>query len=58
MNSQLSTQIKFYRVMAVPVLIHGSENWSVNRSEKRKIEAVEKRFKTNGRIYTLGQKKK
>ena len=35
---------------------YGSENWSLNRSVKRKIEAAEMRFfKTNGRIYTLGQ---
>ena len=39
-KTQLSTQIKFYKVMAVPVLMYGSENWSLNRSEKRKIEAA------------------
>jgi hypothetical protein len=45
--------------MAVPVLMYGSENWSLNRSDKRKIEAAEMRiFKTNGRKYTFGQKKK
>ena len=43
--------------MAVPILIYGSENWYLNRSDKRKIEAAEMRFfKTNGRTYTLGQK--
>ena len=26
-KTQLSTQIKFYKVMAVPVLMYGSENW-------------------------------
>ena len=35
-KTQLSTQIKFCNVMAVPVM-YGSENWSLNRSEKRKI---------------------
>ena len=43
-KTQLSTQIKFYKAMAVPVLMYGSENWSLNRSEKRKIEAAEMRF--------------
>ena len=54
-KTQLPTQIKFYKVMAVPVLMYGSENWSINRSDKRNIEAAVMRFfKTNGRIYTLG----
>ena len=43
-KTQLSTQIKFYKVMAVPVLMYGSDNWSLNRSDKRKIEAAEMRF--------------
>ena len=30
--------------MAVPVLMYGSENWSLNRPVKRKIEAAEMRF--------------
>jgi hypothetical protein len=30
--------------MAVPVLMYGSENWSLNRSDKRKIEVAEMRF--------------
>jgi hypothetical protein len=58
MNSQLSTQIKFYRVMAVPVLIHGSENWPLNRSDKRKIEAAEMRFLRPRAGYTLLDKKR
>ena len=30
-KTQLSTQIKFYKVMAFPILMYGSENWSLNR---------------------------
>ena len=30
--------------MAVPVLMYSSEGWSLNRSDKRKIEAAEMRF--------------
>ena len=53
---QLLTKIKFYKEMAGPVLMYGSENWSINRSDKRKIKAAEMRFFTiNGRKYTLGQ---
>ena len=29
-KTQLSTQIKFYKVMTVPVLMYGSEIWSLN----------------------------
>ena len=43
-KTQLSTQNKFYKVMAVAVLMYGSENWPLKRSEKRKIEAAEMRF--------------
>jgi hypothetical protein len=43
-KTQFSIQMKFYKVMAVPVLMYGSENWSLNLSDKRKIEAVEMRF--------------
>ena len=27
--------------MAVPVMMYGNENWSLNRSHKRKTEAAE-----------------
>ena len=52
-KTQLSTQIKFYKVMAVPVLMYGSENRSLNQSDKRKIEGAEMRFLTP----TAGTKK-
>ena len=52
-KTQLSTQIKFYKVMAVPVLMYGSENWSLNPSDTRKIEAAEMRFLRPMAGYTL-----
>ena len=52
-----SYQLKFYKVMAVPVLMYGSENWSLNRSAKRKIEAAEMRFLRPMAGYTLWDKK-
>ena len=44
--------------MAVPVLMSGSENWSLNRSDKRKIEAVEMRFLRPMAGYTLLDKQR
>ena len=46
------------KVMAVPVLMYGSENWSLNRSDKRKIEAAEMRFLRTTAGHTLLDKKK
>ena len=43
--------------MAVPVLMYGSENWSLNRSDKRKIEAAEMIFLRPMAGYTLLNKK-
>ena len=43
--------------MAVAVLMYGSENWSLNRSDKRKIEAAEMRFLRPTAGYTLLGKK-
>ena len=57
-KTQLSTQIKFYKVMAVPVLMYGSENWSLNRSDKGKIEAAEMRFLRPTAEHTLWDKKR
>ena len=43
-KTQLYNQIKFCKVMTVPVLMYGSENRSLNRSEKKRIEANEMGF--------------
>ena len=44
--------------MAVPVLMYGSENWPLSRSDKRKIEAPEMKFLRLMAGYTLGEKNK
>ena len=44
--------------MAVPVLMYGSENWSLNLSDKRKIEAAEMRFLRPMAEYKLWDKKR
>ena len=43
--------------MAVPLLMYGSENWSLNRPDKRKIEAAEMRFLRPTAVCTLLDKK-
>ena len=48
----------FYKVMAVPVLMYGSEKRFLNRSDKRKIEAFEMRFLKPIAGYTLWDKKR
>ena len=44
--------------MAVPVLMYGSENWSLNRSDKRKIEAAEMTYLGPMTGFKLWDKKK
>ena len=53
-KTQLSNQIKFHKVTTVPVLMYGSENWSL----KREIEAAEIRFLRPVAGYTFGDKKR
>jgi hypothetical protein len=57
-KTQLPTQIQFYKVMAVHVLMYGTESWSLNRSDKRKIEAAEMKFLRPVAEYILWDKKK
>jgi hypothetical protein len=47
------TQMKFYKVMAVPVLLYGCENWALNRVNRRKIETAEIKFLRLVSEYTL-----
>jgi uncharacterized protein (DUF2225 family) len=44
--------------MAVPMLAYASENWKINRSDKRKTESAEMRFLLSIAGYThLDQKR-
>jgi hypothetical protein len=38
------TQLKFYKIMAVSMLTYASENWTINLSDKKKIESAEIKF--------------
>jgi hypothetical protein len=39
--------------MAVPVLVYGCENWTLNRVDRRKIETAEMKFLRRVAGYTL-----
>jgi hypothetical protein len=52
-KTRKDTQLKFYKVMAVPVLLYGCENWALNRVDRRKIESTEMKFLRRVAGYTL-----
>jgi hypothetical protein len=35
-KSLISTQLKCYKVVAMPVLTYASENWTINLSDRKK----------------------
>jgi hypothetical protein len=47
------TQLKFYKVMAVSVLLYGCENWALHRVDRRKIETAENKFLRRVARYTV-----
>ena len=51
------TQLKFYKTMAFPMLTYACENWTLNRSDRRKIETAEMKFLRSVAGYTLFDKK-
>jgi hypothetical protein len=52
-KTRKDTQLKFHKVMAVPVLLHGCENWALNRVDRRKIETAEMKFLRRVAGYTV-----
>ncbi|PSN38586.1 hypothetical protein C0J52_26011 [Blattella germanica] len=51
-KTRKDTMMRFYMVLAVPLLTYGSENWALNRSGRRRIEA-EMRFLRRVSGHTL-----
>jgi hypothetical protein len=43
-KTRKATCNKLYEVIAAPMLMYGSENWDLNRSERRKTETTEMYF--------------
>lgn len=52
------TLLKFYKVMALPALLYGCENWVLRKKDERRIEAVEMKFLRFVAGYTLFDKKR
>jgi hypothetical protein len=44
--------------MAVPMITYASENWTINRSDKKKIESAEMKFLCSVDGYTLLDQKR
>jgi hypothetical protein len=47
------TVLKFYKTLAVPVLLYGAENWTLKFPQKKRIEAAEIKLLTPLAGYTL-----
>jgi hypothetical protein len=50
------TQMKFYKVVAIPSLLYGSETWITTNRDMTRLEAVEMRFLRNVMGYTRPDK--
>ena len=46
------TQMKFYKVVARPTLLYGSETWVTTTRDMTRLEAAEMRFLRNVKGYT------
>ena len=48
------TRIKLYNTLALPVLLYGSETWTIEASDARRIPAAEMKYmrRTAGYIWT------
>ncbi|KAJ4447661.1 hypothetical protein ANN_09668 [Periplaneta americana] len=57
-NMRKDTKLKFYKVIAVPMLMYGAEFWVLNNTEERRIEAAEMRFLRDVAGYTLWDRKR
>lgn len=55
---QKGTLLKFYKVMALPALLYGSENWVLKKRDESRIEASEMKFLRYVAGYTLMDKKR
>ncbi|XP_039301198.1 uncharacterized protein LOC120356339 [Nilaparvata lugens] len=43
-KARKETIMKFYRMMAAPVLLYGSESWITTKSQESRLQAAEMRF--------------
>jgi hypothetical protein len=47
------TLLRFYKIMAIPTLLYGSDCWTLTKRQKRKLEAAEIRFLRSVAGYRL-----
>ena len=52
------TRIKLYNTLALPVLLYGSETWTVKASDARRITAAEVEYMTRIHLDRLQKKKR
>jgi hypothetical protein len=43
-KSRKDTQLKYYKTMAVPVLMYGSEAWTIKKKDISRIQSAEIKF--------------
>jgi hypothetical protein len=43
-ENQKETDLKFYKIMAVPFLLYGSETWTPRKSDWNRIQAEELKY--------------
>jgi hypothetical protein len=46
------TKIKFYNTLALPVLLHGSETWTIKARDASRISAAEMKYMRRTAGYT------
>ena len=51
-KSLKKTRIKLYNTLALPVLLYGSENWTIKASDARRITAAEMKYMRRTEGYT------
>jgi hypothetical protein len=56
-NVQKGTRIKLYTTLALPVLLYGSETWTVKSKDKSTLAAAEMRFMCKTAKYTWSDHK-
>jgi hypothetical protein len=47
------TLLRFYKIMAIPALLYGSECWTLTKRQKSRLEAAEVRFLRSVAAYRL-----
>lgn len=57
-GTRRDTLLKFYKVMAMPTLLYGCENWTTTRQQERNIETAEMKFLRFVAGYTLRDHKR